>query len=475
MLNNIRNFANTKYAGILVAILIVPFVLWGMGGVFSGGNKNNLVKIGNENISTLDFQEHLNSSKIELEVIKKNIDKNILEKILSELIAKKLLSMEIKDVKLIISDNILNKTIKSREDFFDEKKKFSRTKYEKFLLSNGITAPGFEYRLRQNELQKDLFNYISGGLRSPLFLVNSGYRDQTKKITINYINISDKYKKKESFTNDDILKFIDENKESLKEKYISFKYSKITPQNLIGLDEFNNLFFEKIDELENEISNGTTLKNLKTKYNLKFDVKENFKINKSESSDKFYEKIYNNAEINKLELLDENDYYILYEIVDVKNELPNTKDEKFVIKIKEMLFNKSMFEFNADLIKKINEKNFNQSDFEKLSNKKLSTINIDSIKDDKKFTLDSIKYLYTKSKNNFALISDKDKNIYLIKITNISYENISKNSENFLPYKEKANDKIKDSIYSSYDFFINKKYNIKINEQTLERVKNYFR
>jgi len=43
MLNSIRNFAKTKYAGVLVAILIVPFVLWGMGGVFSGGNKNNIV------------------------------------------------------------------------------------------------------------------------------------------------------------------------------------------------------------------------------------------------------------------------------------------------------------------------------------------------------------------------------------------------------------------------------------------------
>ena len=61
MLNKIRNFANTKSAGILVAILIVPFVLWGMGGLFSGGNKNNVAKINNQNISTQDFQVHLNS------------------------------------------------------------------------------------------------------------------------------------------------------------------------------------------------------------------------------------------------------------------------------------------------------------------------------------------------------------------------------------------------------------------------------
>ena len=79
MLNNIRNFAKTKYAGVLVAILIVPFVLWGMGGVFSGGNKNNIAKINNENISTQDFQKHLNLSNIELERIKENIDGNIIE------------------------------------------------------------------------------------------------------------------------------------------------------------------------------------------------------------------------------------------------------------------------------------------------------------------------------------------------------------------------------------------------------------
>ena len=60
-------------------------------------------------------------------------------------------------------------------------------------------------------------------------------------------------KRKEDFTEQEIKKFIDENENTLKEKIISFKYSKITPKNLVGLDEFNNLFFKKIDEIENEI------------------------------------------------------------------------------------------------------------------------------------------------------------------------------------------------------------------------------
>ena len=222
-------------------------IRWGMGGLFSGGNKNNIVKINKENISTIDFQKHLNLSNIELEEIKKNIDNNIIEEILTNLIAKKILLMEVEDLNLVISDKILNKKIKKNKNFLDENNKFSRIKYEKFLLSNNITAPDFEFQLRQNELKQNLFNFISGGVNSPLFLINNTFKDQTKKITVNYVKLSNFYKRKEEFTDNDIEKFIEENENVLKEKLVSFKYSKITPRNLIGLDEFNNLFFEKID------------------------------------------------------------------------------------------------------------------------------------------------------------------------------------------------------------------------------------
>ena len=45
MLNKLRNFAKTKIAGVVVGIIIIPFVFWGMGGVFSGGNTNNIAKL----------------------------------------------------------------------------------------------------------------------------------------------------------------------------------------------------------------------------------------------------------------------------------------------------------------------------------------------------------------------------------------------------------------------------------------------
>ena len=87
MLGKLRGFSKTKLAGVLVGIIIIPFVLWGMGSVFSGGNTNVVAKINNKSVSTQDFVDYINNSRISEDYIKENIDKNILEEMLSELIS----------------------------------------------------------------------------------------------------------------------------------------------------------------------------------------------------------------------------------------------------------------------------------------------------------------------------------------------------------------------------------------------------
>ena len=64
MLENIRKFSKTIFAKILLVIIIIPFVFWGMGGVFSGGNTNNIAKINNQSISTQDFINYFRFIKI---------------------------------------------------------------------------------------------------------------------------------------------------------------------------------------------------------------------------------------------------------------------------------------------------------------------------------------------------------------------------------------------------------------------------
>ena len=55
MISKLRGFSNSKLAGVLVGIIIIPFVFWGMGSVFSGGNTNSIAKINSYNVSTKDY------------------------------------------------------------------------------------------------------------------------------------------------------------------------------------------------------------------------------------------------------------------------------------------------------------------------------------------------------------------------------------------------------------------------------------
>ena len=224
MLKNLRGFSNTKLAGVLIAIIIVPFVFWGMGSVFSGGNTNNVAKINNKSISTQDFLQYVNQSRINLEYVKENIENNVIEEILTGLVSNKLLEMEIESLNASLSENILANKIRSDEKFVDDKKSFSRLKYEKFLLENNLTAPIYEIKLKDQELKKNLFDYVSGGLISPYFLKNKIYINENKELEIEYFDLNQVYKINTSKS--EIDKFIKENEDNLKEELIDIKYTK---------------------------------------------------------------------------------------------------------------------------------------------------------------------------------------------------------------------------------------------------------
>ena len=475
MLNSIRNFSKTITAKIFLFIVAVPFVFWGMGDVFTSGNTNSLAKVNNENISTEDFIDHINELNINQNLIKDRLEDNILEEVLSRLISNKLIELEIKEANLVISDKILAEKIKTNSNFLDENLNFSRTKYEKFLLSNNLTASRFEKNFKENEFQKELFNYLGGGIKSPNFLVNNSYEDETKKINIEFINLENIYSKKENINNDDVKNYINKNKEKLKKDYIDFSYSKVTPKDLIGLDEYNDEFFTKIDEIESKLLNNVSFKDTIQTYDLKSISKNNF-IPQSDK-ETIETKIYNLRNNEKSGVIDESDFFVIYEITKIENKIPNVNDSNFVNQVKQFIFNKNKFEFNKKILKKINDNNFFNSDFNKLvsGKNKIEKMLIKSKNDVEKFSSESLEVIYSLPIKSFALVADNEKNIYLVKILNHKVDKILENNELKNIYYIEANNLIKDKIFQTYDVYLNSKYTIKINEKTLERVKNYFR
>ncbi len=262
MISSFRNFAKTKFAGLLVFIMIIPFVFWGMGGMFSSGNTNNIAKVNEKNISTEEFIDYLNNSGVPQEYIRENLDKEIIQELLAGLISSTLLDLEIEKLNISISKDTLLKQIKTNKNFLDENGNFQRIKYEKFLLENNQSAAGFELRLKKREEQKNLFDYIGAGTISPKFLSKKLFIEENKKLEIEFLNLKNLYAKKEDITDIEINEFIKENNDQLKVEYIDFNYVVLNPKNLIGTDDFNQTFFDKIDEIDINISNEIDFKSI---------------------------------------------------------------------------------------------------------------------------------------------------------------------------------------------------------------------
>ena len=489
MLNSFRNFTKSFWAKILLVIIIIPFVFWGMGGVFRGGSQNTVAKINNYNISTKNFMEHINSLNINPEIIRENINNSIIEQLLSDLINKTTLSLQSKDLEIVLSDNILSEIIKKDEKFLDKNNQFSRTKYEKFLISNNFNAALYEKNLKNEQTNKLLFNYVSGGTFPPSFLVKNTYDYQNKKLTVQAISLNPLYKKEQDFDEASIKKYIDDNRDNLKEDFISIRFASINPLSLVDSKEFNELFFEKIDEIENLIINDANYEEIVKNYNLNVTTVK--LINKDGNNENgILQKNVNQGLINKIfelkfkevkdiNLLEYENEYALVVIDEIKNSIPNITSKKFKEKIIRGLINRDIFEYNTKLMAKIKTNSLTESDFVQLAKTSqidIKDISINDIRDNNFFSTKSNNQIFKLREKNFTIVDEIEKNqTFLILVKEIQKTNLDKTSDEYDKYYYETVISLKNNIYSSFDHYINQKYKVEINYQTLERLKNYYR
>jgi len=472
MISTFRNFAKSKIAGVFVFIIIIPFVFWGMGNMFNSGEINNIAKISKKNISTQDFMNYLNNSDISEKIIKENLDKNIIEELLSGLVSKNILDLEIENFNISISELILSQKIKSNKIFLDEKNVFQRVKYEKFLLSNNLSAVMFEQQIKNLELKKNLFDLIEGGTVSPELLTKNIYEDENKTLELEFFDLNSLYKKKEDFTDGEIEEFIKENEYQLKKEYIDFKYVELNPKNLVGLDEYNQKFFDEIDKIENKISDGQDFNTIINELNLiTKNVKEFIPTSvKKEEEDKIY-----SMRNSSFDLIDNGNNFLLFNISKKYNRIPDLNNLQIKDDIKYLIYEKNKSSYVERILIEIQDKKIDDIKFAEMGNNNIEKIYIDSINDDKKFNNNSLKILYSLPKNSFALASDKENNIYLVKKIGSKINKINEKNDKYLKFFDEQISFKKNEILSEYDKFLTDKYQVELNEKSIDIVKNYFK
>ena len=473
MIETLKNFGGKKLGGlILIAVIVIAFGFGGFGGGFSTNNQNNIAKINKTNVTTQDFMNYLNESGISQQAIRENLDNNIIEELLSGLISTTLIDLEVKDFDLSITKLTVLKKIKQNKNFLDKNNVFQRTKYEKFLLSNNMSAPMFELQLKNRELQKHLFDFIGAGTITPEFLIKKKYEEENKSLDLEYFTMDNLYKKKEDFTDLEMKKFVEENKDQLKSEYIDFKYAVLNPKNLIGLEEFSQEFFDEIDKIENRISQGDVFESIIENKDVKIiEVKEFTPTStKKINEDSIYAK-----RTSKLNLIENGDNFLLYSITDMYDREPDLTDGTIKNGIRELIYQKEKFDFNKSILEKIQKKEFNDSNFNEMSGYKVEYTTLNSINDNETFESNSVKMLYSLPLNSFTLVNNKDNKIYLVKLVDSKKNTFDKKDKNYLNFVNNQNTNNRKTILQSYDQLLSNKYQVQLNQKTITRVKNHFK
>ena len=483
MLGSIRKFSKTFMAKIFIAIIALPFILWGMGDIFSSGKQNILAEINDKPVSSKEFISYIQKIELSKEQVENFGKSQILENILSNYLSEKIIEIESKKKGIMLTDLGLKNIIISDKSFQRENK-FLRVEYEKFLLKNGYSASTYEKYIKSMEVKAQLLNFYSGGIKLPKFMIEDLFGKDNHSKDISYLDLSNIYTKK-MINEEEIQKFYNENKDLFKEKFISFKYIELTPEVLTRNKDYDELFYQKLDEIENEILDGKSFGEItiKNKNNIKKIEMVNIKKTKKDGTlvedlnDELFNKIFSISEKNTPQFINiKNNFYIV-EINNQKNMLLTLKDKNLKKSIKAQINIMHKITENKKIIDLIKEKKFTKKSMIELGKKNninIETINLKNINDNKILNKDIVQKIYDHSEKEIVLITDNIlKNNYIINIdkdiqpNKIGQKDIEK-------YRTKANTSYVSNIYKSYDKFINTQYKIDINEKVLERLKNSF-
>ena len=484
MLTSIGKISKSFFVKLLVGIIILPFVFWGMGDVFRGGNQNVIASIDSKKVSTQEFVEYLRRLNLSEEQIKNLPKTDLIEKILSDYIGKRVMSLEIEKLKISVNDNSLRNIIKNDKLFFKDDK-FSRTEYEKFLIKSGVTAPQFETNIAEQEKRRQFLSSLSGGIVVPEKLIVQEYRKENQTKTIKYIDL-EKFHSKDKPSEKSKKELYEKNKDIFFTEYKKIKYAEISPEKISGSKEYNENFFKQLDNIENNVLNGQSFEETVKNNNLEVvsikkinAKKEDENQNKIKNlSDKLFKKIFNLRNIKFPEVVNLDNKYFIAEISNIEKITKSLNDPEVQEALIAQISFKNKIEKNTSIIKDISMGGFNEEKFLKFAqdnNLEIKDYKINSLKQNEVFSEGIIKRIFLTKDNEIDLITNNTlTKSFLVFTIKSDFKNLTRNTNEYEKYAAKARLNLINKIYQSHDNNLNEKYEVELNQRTIDRVKNSF-
>ena len=484
MATSIGKLSKSFFIKLLVGIIILPFVFWGMGDVFRGGNQNVIATIDSTKVSTQEFVNYVNRLNLNEEQVKNLSKTDLIEQILSEYIGRKVMALEIEKIGIVVSDNALRDIIKNDKLFFKDDK-FSRTEYEKFLIKSGITAPQFEANIVEQEKRRQFLSSLAGGIVVPEMLVEKEFKKENQTKTIEYIDL-EKYHSKNKPSRESLKELYERNKNIFFVELKSIRYAEIKPELISGSADYNENFFKQLDLIENKVLDGQTFDETTVANNLKIIEFNKINANKEDENknkieklpDNLFNKIYNIKNTQSPEVINIEGKYYLAEVKDAEKKNKTMDDPEVVEALNAQLSFKEKIENNTSLAKDISLGAFENDNFKKFADDnglEVKNYKISSLKQNDIFSDGLIKRIFLTNDGEINLITNNTfTKSFLISTKKTEYKTLDKKSNEFEQYEAKARLNLINKIYKSYDESVNQKYKVELNQRTIDRVKNSF-
>lgn len=172
MLDALRSRASSWVVKILLLLLVISFVIWGIGDVFRGGTATDVVaKVDGlpVNAALVEREARQQMNQLEQQMGGKlpatpAIMNSLRQQALSSAIARRLLDAHAGDLGLVVPDQLLVQTVRD-EPSFQAQGVFERARFETYLQQVGFTETDFFEQLRGDILRGDLVGALTAGAR----------------------------------------------------------------------------------------------------------------------------------------------------------------------------------------------------------------------------------------------------------------------------------------------------------------------
>ncbi len=170
---------------LIFGVILVAFVIWGMGNPFLGSSANSVAQVGSVSVTTTEYQQAYRADLLRLqrqarraitneEAHRMGLDVQVLTRLMSNAA----IDDRARALDLAISDKQVAKDILVDPSFAGPGGTFDRGRFNTVLSENGLTEASFIREQRQTYLRRELVEALIGGTEAPQAAVEALHRYQ---------------------------------------------------------------------------------------------------------------------------------------------------------------------------------------------------------------------------------------------------------------------------------------------------------